>query len=218
MGKVEPVSKLQLLILEDFKNIPFLLSSFYFTGGTALSLFYLQHRESVDLDFFSESKIDVKSLTNAVGELKEKHNFSINYTPFENIHIFNLTFPNRQLLKIDFVYHPYKRIERGIFQDRIEVDSLIDIAINKLLASQQRNEVKDYVDLYFLLERFTVWDLITGVRAKYKISMEPYIIASEFFKVEHFTFLPKMIKPLKLEALQSFFRGKAKELGMQAVE
>jgi len=95
---------------------------------------------------------------------------------------------------------------------------LADIATNKLLTINQRTQVKDFVDLYFLLEKYTVWDLMEGMRIKYRMKTEPFFVASDFLKVEDFEFLPKMIKPLDLNELKSFFREKAKETAKKAVE
>lgn len=78
--------------------------------------------------------------------------------------------------------------------------------------------MKDFVDLYFLLETFTVWDLLEGVRMKFRTKLEPFFLSSDFLKVEEFDYLPKMIKPLSLEKLKSFFIQKAKEVGMRSVE
>ena len=100
----------------------------------------------------------------------------------------------------------------------IEIDSLIDVAINKLLTISQRLEAKDFVDLYYLLEEFTVWDLIDGVRVKFGQKLEPFIIASDFLKVEEFDYLPRMIKPLTIEQLKEYFRKKAIEIGKKGVE
>lgn len=100
--------------------------------------------------------------------------------------------------------------------DGILVDSLVDIAVNKLLTITQRNDVKDFVDLYFLLDKFTVWDLMEGVRVKFKMKLEPFIVASDFLKVEDFETMPKMIKKLTLEDLKTFFRQQAKKIGKRS--
>ena len=42
--------------------------------------------------------------------------------------------------------------------DNLEIDSLLDIAVNKILTLSSRAEVKDFVDLYFLLQKFSLWD------------------------------------------------------------
>lgn len=47
-------------------------SFFYLTGGTALAAFYLNHRYSEDLDFFSEKEIASLSVVSFVKSLKKK--------------------------------------------------------------------------------------------------------------------------------------------------
>ena len=95
----------------------------------------------------------------------------------------------------------------------MEVDSLFDIAVNKLQTIHQRNDVKDFVDLYYLLDKFTIWDLIEGVRVKFRMELDPYTVAADYLKVKNFENLPNMIKKLTLGELKSFFVDRAKELG-----
>lgn len=218
MGKIIVITPEQQLLLDDFRNDSYLCSHFYFSGGTALSLFYLQHRESVDLDFFSEEQFDPQEILRKVISWVKKYNGTVEYVPVEQTHIFNITFPNKQIVKIDFVFYPYKRVEESKKIDGIMVDSAIDIAVNKLLVVEQRAEVKDFVDLYFLLKQFTIWDLIEGVNTKFKVAFDPFVIGSDFFKVEQFDYLPKMIKSLSLDELKSFFKQKSTEIGGRAVE
>ena len=140
------------------------------------------------------------------------------YVPIEDTHVFNLHFPKSQTVKIDFALYPYKQIEKSREIQSIKVDSLLDIAVNKLLTVQQRFEVKDFVDLYFLLQKFSVWDLIEGVRAKFRVTLEPFIVGSVFLSVESFDYLPMMIKPLKLEVMKNFFKQQAKIVAGSSLE
>jgi len=219
MGQVKIITPEQELLLDEFRKDDFLSSTFYFTGGTALSLYYLKHRLSIDLDFFSETTFDPQILSDKVVALAEKLEATVEYIPIEDItHVFNLTFPSKQVVKIDFARYPYKRVERNRIIDGIQVDSVMDIAINKLLTVEQRSEVKDFVDLYFLLQQFTIWDLLEGVRIKFRVKLDPFIIGSDFLKVENFEYLPEMIKPLTLETLKSYFRQKAKEISGRSIE
>lgn len=218
MGKIHLLTKEQQIVLDEIKQNDFLRSRYYFTGGTVLSVVYLQHRYSEDIDLFSQEKLDNQVIFALVQELGQKHGFTFRSRSTEVTYIFNLTFKNGANLKVDFAYYPYKRLKKGTALDGIEIDSLLDIAVNKLLTISQRAEVKDFVDLYFLLQEFTVWDLMEGVRVKFKIKTEPFLVAIDFLKVEDFDYLPKMIKQLDLEILKSFFRQKAKELGKKSVE
>ncbi len=218
MGEIHLHTIEQKIILDEVKNSTFFNSNFYFTGGTALSSAYLNHRISDDLDFFSEQKFDNEVILQIIEEWSRKHKFSFTSRFREVVYIFELIFDNKTTLKVDFGYYPYERVEKGVVFDGIMVDSLIDIAINKLLTISQRLEVKDFVDLYFLLEKFTVWDLIDGVKVKFRQKIEPFLLASDFMKVEEFDYMPKMIKELNIDELKEFFRQKAKEVGRREVE
>src|SRR3989338_7399780 len=59
--------------------LPFLkdqLDDFYLAGGTALSMFYFQHRESFDLDFFTR-KFKRQNVTNIVDHLSKKSGWPV---------------------------------------------------------------------------------------------------------------------------------------------
>ena len=78
--------------------------------------------------------------------------------------------------------------------------------------------VKDFVDLYYLLKKFTFWDLRKGAKQKFRMNIEPMLIAADFLAVEEFTVLPRMIKPLTLEELKAFFRAQAMKLAKKNIE
>lgn len=50
MGKIPILTKEQETVLGEIIKIKYFKDNFYFTGGTALSLIYLQHRYSEDLE------------------------------------------------------------------------------------------------------------------------------------------------------------------------
>lgn len=209
----------QKYIFDKVKTSEYLRSNFYFTGGTALSYFYLRHRFSEDLDFFSEKKFDQEAVLQEVESWIDDKKFSFGRQIKEVVSIYDLHFANNANVKVDFGYYPHKRVEAGKSYEGFSIDSLLDIAINKLASINQRSKVKDFVDLYFLLDKFTIWDLLEGVRIKFRMKLEPWILASDMvYMVDQFAFLPRMIKPLKLEDLQSFFRQTAKELGGKLVK
>lgn len=221
MGKIQILTKDQQIILDVVKNNEFFRSSFYFTGGTALSAFYLKHRYSDDLDFFSQERFDQQIIFTLVQDWSRKYKFSIKSSRFaEVVYIFNLLFENKISLKVDFAYYPYQQLEKSSIPKLgdFRIDSLLDIATNKLLTISQRYDVKDFVDLYFLLQKFSVWDLIEAVKIKFKMDLEPLLLGADFLKVEDFDYLPRMIEPLTLKELKEFFREKAKELGKKSIE
>lgn len=147
----------------------------------------------------------------------KKYNFTFESRFVEVVYIFTLVFKNKANLKLDFSNYPYKQLEKPVLIDNLLVDSLTDIAVNKLLTISQRNDVKDFVDLYYLLQQFSVWDLKEGVRIKFNMEIEPLLLAADFLKVEDFDYLPRMIKKLSLDELKFFFRQKAKEIGRKSI-
>ncbi len=216
MGKIQVLTHEQEAILDEIKKNP-VFKQFYFTGGTALSAFYLQHRYSDDLDFFTENKFNTQPILDLIQTWSKKYNFSFTSEFQEVVYVFLLTFPNNSILKLDFGYYPYQKIKGAVLVEGISTDSLTDIAVNKLLTVTQRNTVKDFVDLYYLLPTFTIGDLMEGVKNKFNTKIDPYILASDFLKVEDFDYLPKMIKPLTLEELKTYFSNRAKEIGKRYI-
>jgi len=218
MGTLSILTKEQKIILGEVAQNSYIRKNFYFTGGTALSSFYFQHRYSDDLDFFSETSFDNQVIFTLMQEWSRKHNFNLQSRFVEVVYIFDLVFPKSTPLKVDFSYYPYKRIEAGEAIDGMTIDSLLDIGVNKIVTISQRNDVKDFVDLYFILLKFTVWDLIHGAKIKFHIKIEPFLLAADFLKVEDFAFLPRMIKPITLNKLKFFYRQKAQDLGKKSVK
>lgn len=217
MGKIDLTSK-QRIIFDEFRSSDYLKDNFYFTGGTALSAVYLKHRLSEDLDFFSAEQFDNLSILNLLTAWGKKHNFKFLLKEQEVVKIYLLEFADGEKLKVDFGYYPYKRVEAGQKIESVAVDSLFDIAINKLSTIMQRTEVKDFVDLYFLLQKFTIRDLMRGAEVKFRLKTDPFLVGIDFLKADGFETLPQMLKPFKLEELKKFYKVKAKQLGMSVVK
>ena len=192
-------------------------NNFYLTGGTALAKYYLQHRLSEDLDFFSDKKFNNQTVLTEIESLAKKQNFSFTSRFSGPVYSFIIEFPDKKKTKLDFGFYPYKRLKKSKLKFGLQVDSQLDIAVNKLLTISQRTNVKDFVDLYYLLKKFTFWDLFRGVKVKFRQKPEPFLLAADFLKIEDFDFLPKMIKPLDLEELKKYYRNLAKGIGEKEV-
>jgi len=81
----------------------------------------------------------------------------------------------------------------------IKIDTLVDIATNKTLATYQRNEPKDIFDLYFLLtiKKFKLANLIKNVDKKFGVKINQSDLE---VKILNNIDLLKNIKPLVLES------------------
>lgn len=124
---------------------------FFLTGGSALGLFYLDHRRSYDLDLFSSEAVDGKEVQNLVfrvaGEIGADC-VAVRTAP--DFHRFKLTRgEEREIIDAVVDRAPQLDVEKASF-DGIRVDTLREIIANKLNTLLSRTELKDVVDLYFL--------------------------------------------------------------------
>lgn len=219
MGKVE-FDSLQRIIIEEFKKNKFLRDNFYFTGGTALSVFYYGHRLSDDLDFFNEREFSPDKIIKFMKDWSKQYKFEFKLRRFQEIGRldFSLNFGKQRILRLDFSHYPYKRVKKSKNFDGLIVDSLVDIGANKFMSIIQRTEVKDFVDLYFLFRDYTLWDLLYAAEAKFGMKLDIVMIAADLLKVKEFDFLPKMLVPLSITQLQDFFKARARELAKSFTE
>ena len=71
----------------------------------------------------------------------QTHNALLNSHYIENVvYRFQVFYPNKTELKVDFAHYPYRRM-RKVIRMKLEVDSIFDIATNKLLTVSQRTDV-----------------------------------------------------------------------------
>ena len=118
------------------------------------------------------------------------------------------------VLKTEFTYFPFLRIEKGRPQYGVEVDSPLDIAVNKLFTIYQRTKARDYIDLYYLCQKqgFSVADLVGKARIKFDTTIDPLQLGTQFVKVGEALDLPRMLIDLAPDLWQKFFIEEAKKL------
>lgn len=127
-------------------------------GGTALALQY-GHRQSVDLDFFGTPAANQDELL----EMVEK---------IGSCRLRNRTKNILQLIvngiMVDIVdYSQYPWIDDSVCLDGITLASPKDIAAMKINAIEGRGTKKDFVDIYQLLQHYSLDDLLTFYSQKY---------------------------------------------------
>jgi Domain of unknown function (DUF1814). len=187
--------------------------SFFLTGGTALGVFYLQHRFSQDLDLFTMSSIDwhlVENETRAVAELINAHCESLSLTPF--FHRYKLT-RNNETEIIDFIVEkvPQRDENKCRFGDII-VDTLNEIGINKMCMLISRSELKDIIDLYYLEQSgFKIEDHIEDAKQK-EGGFEPAVISHLLSTMEIDSIPFYLKKPLQLHELKTYVENLRKRM------
>lgn len=162
-----------------------LAEKFYWTGGTLLSYYYLNHRNSLDLDFFSEKEFVFDEINQLANKIKDEMGFKkINFKKIFDR--FEFIFENSEILRIEFVYynHEKKTLKKRPKLLGLYIDSLEDIAANKVMAYFDRNEPKDLFDLYFILTKkdFSVQKLLELALQKFGVEFTESLFWSEAFK------------------------------------
>ena len=204
------LTEFQRRFLRDFFSDEEVAPHFFFTGGTALSAYYLAHRFSDDLDLFtlSEERLDhawrtvrrdlarVKYRTETVIDTKDEKRLRIreeeNSTPL--------------VIDLHRDYGPHFGEIKVI--DGIRVDSLLNMAVNKFLALWRRfrYEIKDYVDIYFLLTKAGFsYEELKELADQKEGGFEEYIFAAQIRAVSELQKLPKMLIPLTHRELEDYF-------------
>lgn len=148
----------RLSILPLFKSFK---KSFYLAGGTSLAL-QIGHRDSVDFDFFSEADFDTKELFERLREIFKGH-ILLKIEEDQS----TLTVLIDDSVKISFFTYKYKLIKQTISDENLTLASIEDIGCMKLSAITGRASNKDYIDLYFILKRLSLSDLLKKAREKY---------------------------------------------------
>ena len=146
-------SEHQRRVLVDLSRIEDLSGEFFLTGGTALSVFYLHHRSSEDIDFFSTSFRSLGSVDEKVRRVFIDDVTLIQSSPDSYSYLI-------RGVKVDIIFDPLSFVQpRPVAHlqtgKEIFIDTLDNISSNKLCALVSRYEAKDIVDFYFISER--VW-------------------------------------------------------------
>lgn len=203
-----PAQKTIIALVAQEQN----LMHFYLAGGTALAEYYLRHRISDDLDFFIFEKPDQLFLRTFAERIKKELNAqNIRYERLYDRNQFFFQLPNEEL-KVEFTQYPFPQLEDPHERDGILVDSMRDIAANKLATILDRFDPKDFVDLYFLFQTTNLQSVREDAEKKFDMEIGDVFLGGEFAKVRRIVALPKIIRPLTIEKLKAFFTNKAKEL------
>ena len=213
------LSENQRLLLTLLSEDAPICKTFYLSGGTALAEFYLHHRFSEDLDFFSEEEFEsedvsavLKKIQKAAGIIRVRYEQSFN----RNLFFLEL---EKEEIKTEFTYFPFPRIEQKKKIGNLSIDSLIDIAVNKVFTIYQKPRSRDYIDLYCIMKResWTIADLVRKARIKFDYHIDPLQLGAQFVKAQELKDYPRMLILIDDSAWQGFFLEEAKRLSPEVL-
>jgi predicted nucleotidyltransferase component of viral defense system len=208
---LDPFQKQTLSVLIQDKIFS---KKFYLTGGTALAEFYLHHRKSEDLDFFSEQEIDETWLAAMTKRIKRE----LNLDKSEIQQSFNrrLVFfeKSNQVAKTEFTHFPFGSAGKQGVVNGLKIDSVLDIAVNKVFTIYQKPMPRHFIDLYLIIKKYGfAWlELRKLAKIKFDTDIDVLQLGGQLLTVKETRGLPKMLIDLPVSEWQEYFLQQAKEL------
>lgn len=199
-----PISHETKLVLEKIAQSG-LAKNFYLGGGTALAL-QLGHRQSIDLDWFSRaafSNRDLKEELSRLGKLE---------VVGEEEGTVNALLDG---VKLSFLRYRYPLAFPLVDFERIKLADERDIAAMKIDAASSRGSKKDFIDLYFLLKKYSLDHLIAVFQKKYEgIGYNQLHILKSlvYFEDAEKEPMPKMIQETDWKKVKRSIQDKVNEI------
>ncbi len=191
---LETVQPDTLGLLKRIQALP-LLSETRLVGGTALAL-QLGHRKSIDLDIFGEwGGQTLQSALQSCGSVVRTGGTG------------SLQFYELNQVKVDFVTYRYPWLKDSIVEDGVRLAQLEDIAAMKLEAITNRGSKKDFLDIAFLLELFSLREMLGFYQEKYSAGVNLLVLRSlVYYDDAEDDPMPVMLKPMEWETAKESIR------------
>lgn len=174
-----------LEILSALMNHP-IFNEFQLVGGTSLAL-QIGHRESIDIDLFGFGELEELEVSEFLSSLGKVQVLKKS----KNILIYSV-----DGVKVDLVSYKYPWLNPFINLENLRLADPQDIAAMKLNAISGRGSKKDFIDVFFLLKKFSLVDMIGFYNRKYKDGSEFLVLKSlTFFGDADAEDTPKMLIP-----------------------
>ena len=190
---------------------------FFLTGGSALGLFYLDHRRSYDLDLFSGERMDWVEIDGTIRLCGEEIGAELDLLRDSP------TFRRYRMRRLDETEIVDVVMGAGLqidmdkpWIDGVRVDTMHEIFLNKITTLIGRSEIKDLVDLYFLEKAgFRVEDHFQEATMK-DGGLDPAMISLLLNSLRVTEVPDYMIKPLTLKELKEFAEDLRQRMALMA--
>lgn len=190
-----------LELLKEISSKPE-MQGFRLVGGTALALQY-GHRQSVDLDFFGTPAVPQEDIIDMLSSLG-------------SIVVHNRTDKILQVvlrgIKVDVIdYSRYSWIDNPVMEEGLTLASPKDIAAMKINAVEGRGSRKDFIDIYMLLQHYTLGELLDFYQKKYpNYSFFRALLSLTYFDDAESQAMPKMFISQTWDEMKSYISNKVK--------
>ncbi|HOW26283.1 MAG TPA: nucleotidyl transferase AbiEii/AbiGii toxin family protein [Bacteroidales bacterium] len=168
MLPVKAVEATTLELIKSLQNKPY-LKGFYLVGGTALAL-HLNHRKSFDIDLFSNFDFDSAVI---LEQIQQDFSFQLYLSASNTLKGFVGE------INVDLLAHRYELIAEPETMHEVNVLSVPDIIAMKLNAiSTSGQRSKDFIDIFYLLQNYSLGSMLEFYQKKYKQERVGHILKS----------------------------------------
>jgi len=185
-----------------------ILGKAYLAGGTALAL-QLGHRLSLDLDFFTQEVFEELTLENKLKNLggfeRERIDWRTVLGTFEKV-------------KFSYFYYEYPLVSETILFENVQLATPPDVAVMKLQAISDRGARRDFIDMYFMRELFSLeqvfewYDLKFGNMEERKYQL---LKGLQYFEDAETEEMPDMLIDVDWENVKRYFVNVVKRLSIK---
>ena len=147
-------------------------------------------------------------------KIKSQINFQkVTFEKSFNRNLFFLHFSD-EIIKTEFTYYPFEQIEQPQKKNDLKIDSLIDIAVNKVNVIFSTPRTRDFIDLYLILkkEQWTFDSLAKKWRIKFDMYVDPLQMAQQLLTVKDVKDYPRMIISFDFKICEAFWLNEAQKL------
>lgn len=92
---------------------------------------------------------------------------------------------------------------------------MYDIAVNKAHTIAFRPRLRDFIDLYYILQKQKNWtflDLLNKSFAKFEMKVDALQLGDNLLQVETLKDMPIMVQKIDMDKIKTFFLAEAKKL------
>jgi len=182
-----------------------ILGDAYLAGGTALAL-QIGHRISYDLDFFTDKKFKAQVFLKKISQIKAYHHERVEWGTISG---------RLGDVKFSLFYYPYPLLEKPIKFKNIKIAKIVDIAAMKIAAISERGTKRDFIDLYFILQKTSFREALNFYDRKYKKLSSNLIHIKKslvYFEGTEKDPMPKLITPVPWKNIKNFFKKEIKKI------
>ena len=164
----EAVDASTLELLKSLQSRQY-LQGFHLVGGTALAL-YNGHRKSADLDLFSDFAFDTSAL---LENLVQDFDFRLLFSAANTLKV------AIGETEVDIIAHRYNLLNNPVEEENISILSEPDIIAMKLNAiSTSGQRIKDFIDIYFLIDKYDLKTMLGFYMKKYNQENDLLVLKS----------------------------------------